>query len=167
MKKQFILKEFKYSIPSGTPVICATKDNYVVAGHLPLMRVFFDFENGKMKLEGDWQYMMAANKHNETNWFTCHSNRVKITADILKPAPVNLNDKETDGMVLPLDGLIDDGESIGGCSGLIIIDNVKGKKGRFSNQWDISFYMYDLQFEFCEIKFRIPVYMHAVKELEN
>ena len=92
MKKQFLLREFRYSIPSAALVVSATKDNHVVAEHLPLMSVCFDFEKGEIKLEGDWQFMMATNKHNEANWFTCHRNRVKITADISGVSPINLCD---------------------------------------------------------------------------
>jgi len=167
MKKQLLLKQFGYSIPSTALVISVTKTSHIVSGHLPLMRVSFDFEHGKMKLEGDWQYLMATNKHNGANWFTCHRDRVSIAMDIFPISPINLHDKESDGLVFTLEGLINDGESIGGCSGLMVLDNVKGKKGRFSNRWDFTFYIYDLQFEFCEIKFRVPVYGNTLEEANN
>lgn len=167
MKSALFLKQFEYAIPPSALALVSLKDNHIVAQFLQLMHVVFDFEDGIMKLEGNWQFMMSSNKHNEANWFTCHRDRVKIEAAIFPALPINLCDPASDGLVLPIEGNINDGESIGACSGLIVIDNVRGKDGLCSNQWNISFYIYDLQFDYCEISFRIPVYQSEINELNN
>lgn len=167
MKKQSLLKQFYYSIPASVLVTADSKLSHAFSEQLPLMAVSFDFENGKMKLEGEWDFMMASNRHNEANWFTAKRNRVKIIMDIVPAAVINISNDETDGMVLPIEGYINDGESIGGCSGLIVIDNVKQNKEHLSNLWDISFYVYDLQYEFCEIKFKLPLNINSLDEHIN
>ncbi len=158
MKQPILLTQFEYLIPVSAMALAAVKDNHTIAEHLPLMKVTIDFENGVLKLEGDWQFMMASNIHNEASWFTCHRERVKIETAIYPSLIVNLNDHNSDGLVLPLEGSIKDGNCLSSCSGLLIIDNVRGADDQISNQWNISFYLYDALFDDCEIKFKLPVY---------
>ena len=158
MKKQLLLKQIEYFIPASPLAMAGLSKNHIAAEHLPLMKVSIDFENGSLKLEGDWQFMMASNKHNEASSFTYHRERVKIETAFYPAFAINLNDPYSDGLVFPAEGSIKESNCFGSCSGLLVIDNVRGSNGLIGNQWNISFYLYDLQFDFCEIKFRIPVY---------
>jgi hypothetical protein len=158
MKGQLLLKQIEYFIPASSLAMAGLNENHIAAEHLPLMKVNIDFENGVFRLEGDWQFMMASNKYNEASSFSYHRERVKIETAVYPAFAINLNDPYCDGLVLPLEGSIKDGNYLGSCSGLLVIDNVRRSNGLISNQWNISFYLYDLQFEYCEIKFIIPVY---------
>jgi hypothetical protein len=157
MKHLLLLKRFEYIIPASAFALAFVNKNHAVGEHLPLMKVNIDFENGNLKLEGDWQFMMASNKHNEPGWFTSHRDRVKIETAIYPALPINLTDHKSDGLVFPLEGSIKDGDCFSSCSGLLVIDNVRGYNGLISDKWNISFYLYDLQFD-CEIKFKLPLY---------
>ncbi|MBC7937462.1 MAG: hypothetical protein H7Y86_19115 [Rhizobacter sp.] len=156
MKKQILLKQFEYAIPVSALAITGIRAKHI-AGHLPLMKVNIDFENGSLAVEGDWQFMMAANQHNEASWFRHHRGRVKIETALYAACAVNLDDEESDGLFCPLQGSIKDGDCIGACSGLLIVDNVRTNNGLTGNQWNISFYIYDV-FDNYEIKFKLPVY---------
>jgi len=141
MKKSSVLKQFKYLIPSSALVLAGMKKNYIANGHFPLMKVAIDFGNGVLKLEGDWQFMMAKNRHNEANWFSHHRKRVKIEAAIYPAMTLDLDDPESDGLVFSLEGKIKDGNHLGSCSGLLAVDNVRGNSGLIGNNWRISFYL--------------------------
>ena len=158
MKKQSVLKYFEYRIQPPAMALAQTGRKHIAIQHLPLMKVAFDFEKGKMKLEGDWNFMINVNKHNEANYFTQNRERVRIDASILPVFPINFCDPATDGLMLPLEGTINDGESIGDCTGLVVLDMLPGTGKPAMGQYQVSFYIYELQYEFCEIKFRIPLY---------
>jgi len=157
MKQQILLKEFEYSIPASSMVLAHLKQDQIIAEHLPLMKVAVDFETGLLKLEGDWRFMMASNKHNKASWFACHRERVKIETAIYPALAINLDDPESDGLIFPLEGVIKDGNTLSSCSGLLVFDKTPGGNDLVNYQWEISFYLYDSQFDDCEIKFKLPV----------
>lgn len=167
MKKQSVLKYFEYRIQPPAMTLAETSGKHVAIQHMPLMKVAFDFEKGKMKLEGDWHFMINANKHNETNWFTGNRERVRIDASILPVFPINFDDPATDGLMLPLEGKINDGESIGDCSGLIVLDAKQDNKKSGVSEYRLSFYVYDLQYEYCEINFKLPVFNNLAESEIN
>ena len=158
MGKQILLKQFEYAIPASALALAGIKGKHIVAEHLALMKVNIDFENGTLALEGDWQFLMASNKHNEASWFRHRRERVKIETSLYPAFAINLNDEESDGLMCPLQGSIKDGNCIAECSGLLIVDNVRTHSGFLSNQWNISFYIYDMLFDKCEIRFTLPVF---------
>ena len=71
---------------------------------------------------------------------------------------INLNDPYSDGLVLLLKGSIKANTCFSVCSGLLLIDKGYGSNDPINDQWNISFYLYDVQFDNCEIKFKLPVY---------
>ena len=167
MKKPILLKRFGYSIPPSAVALVGVKKNHIVAEHLPLMKVAIDFENGNLKLEGDWHFMMASNKYNEARCFNNHRERIKVETTIHASLPINLNEPGNDVLVFPLDGTIKDADYLTACSGLLILDSVPGPDKCTGFQWNISFYLYDHQFDDCEIKFKLPVYTTTSKENRN
>ncbi|MFM9911175.1 MAG: hypothetical protein ACKVOW_17680 [Chitinophagaceae bacterium] len=167
MKQALLLKQFNYTIPASALALALVNKNHVVAEILPLMNVNIDFENGVLNLEGDWQFMIACNKHNEKNWLKYHRERVAIQVAIYADVEINLNNSYMDGLVLALEGSIKDGNCLSSCSGMLVIDNERGNNGLLSKEWFISFYLYDLQFEDCEIKFKLPLYQTTINETSN
>lgn len=158
MKQPILLQQFDYSIPASSLALAVINNNHAVAEHLPLMKVTIDFENGLFKLEGDWQFMIKSNRQNEASWIRYHGERVSIKMDICSEAKIDLANPYCDGYIAALEGTIKDGNNLSSSSGLLVIDNVRNVKGLISNHWTISFYLYDLQLDDCEIKFKLPLY---------
>lgn len=165
--KQQLLRKFQYTIPSSAVTIAAGKENYFVAEHLPLLKVSINFEEGVLQLEGDWNFMMNANKHNDGKWFSYHRERVKVKMSINPATPVNLNDPFADGLIIPMEGSIKDEICFSACTGLLVIDHVSGKNDEYINQWDLSFYIYDNQFDGSEIRFKLPIQLSLYNENNN
>ncbi|MCW3090141.1 MAG: hypothetical protein JWP81_1210 [Ferruginibacter sp.] len=159
MKKQTLLTQFEYSIFPPAFTMAGIKSNYIVAEHLPILKVTIDFENGNLKLEGDWHFMMVSNKHNEPGLRDYHKGRVQIETALCNSLAINLNDARNDGLIFRIEGTIKESGFLGPCSGLLVLDNVRAFNGLISDQWNISFYLYDQQLNDCEIKFKLPVYI--------
>jgi hypothetical protein len=152
-----LLKEFGYSVPTVLAHAKANK-NQAATEFLPLMKVAIDFENCNLQLEGDWNFMMASNKYNEASWFDYHIGRVKIETTIYASMPINLDDLRNNGLAFPLEGSIRDDGYYGFCTGLLVLDHTRSLNGLLSDQWNIIFYLYDLQFDDCEITFKLPLF---------
>jgi len=72
---------------------------------------------------------------------------------------IDLADPYSDGLVFPMEGSIQDSIYDSSCNGLLIIDKVKDTKGQFYSYWNISYFIYDVQVDDCEIKFKLPLYI--------
>jgi len=81
--------------------------------------------------------------------------------DIYPACAINLNDTESEGLVFPLEGRINDGHFSSSCTGLLVVDRIIG------GQWTISIYLYDARFDDCEIKFKFPLYQTFINEKTN
>jgi hypothetical protein len=165
--RQLFLKKFEYSIPPTSHIVSGLKENHVVAQHLPLMKVSIDFDKKHLKLNGDWTFMVDANKHNQESWLRVQRGRVNIETAIYTQGKINLNDPYSNGLVFPLEGNIKDANCTSQCSGLLILDNVNFNKNQINNQWHISFYLYDSMLDDCEINFKLPVYQTTFNENNN
>jgi hypothetical protein len=167
MIKKILLRQFEYSIPPCVNTIAGIKQNHIVDEDLPLIKVVIDFENGNLKLEGDWHFMMSSNKYNEASCFNNHKERVKVETTIYASSPINLNATDKNGWIFPLDGTIKDADYLAACSGLLILDTVPSSAEQTGSQWNISLYLYDQQFDDCEIKFKWPLYTTTSNENRN
>jgi hypothetical protein len=166
MNEPILLSQFEYSIPSPVVATAGVK-NHIVARQLPLMKVAVDFKNGSLKLEGDWQFMTASSNDSIVGWADNFRGRVQIETAICPSLPVNLNDTKNDNLVFPLEGTIKYGDCVGYCCGLLVMDNVRVFNGLVSDQWNISFSLYDLKFTDCEMRFKLPVFITGAKHAEN
>ncbi|ANE49682.1 hypothetical protein SY85_03380 [Flavisolibacter tropicus] len=158
MEKPLLLRQYEYEIPTSRVMLPAvTKEgNNNDTENQPLLKVFFDFKNGHLKIEADWQYMVFASKYSEEAWIGYHENRVSIDASIYPALSINLNDSTCDGLVLPLEGYIEDGAILSSCSGLLALDKISAS---YEPHWKITTYLCDLQFDNCELNVQFPVYV--------
>lgn len=153
MQTKNLLHVFEYAvIPSVSLVSLAKTAKHPVAEHLPLMQVRIDFEDGKLILKGDWHFLMASNRQADPSWFSFHSGRVTIEADIYPTGVIDLDDHNNDGSVFPVQGIVKDGNNFNSCSGLLLLDKIE------NHEWSISFFLYDYEVDNCEIKFKLSVY---------
>jgi len=158
MKTDQLFKTFSYRVvPSA--VAAGRYANQTGPATTPLLvNLAIDFEQEDFALEGDWQYMMELNNHAEKNWFACHRQQVYIRASIFPGIAIDLSDENNDGLVFMIEGTIKDNDSIGSCSGLLVLDKNIHRNKPDDNKWNMSFYLYDNGHEDCEIAFRLPVY---------
>lgn len=167
MSPQTILKQLDYTIPVSSMALGLLPANQAYAWHLPLMKLHVDFEKGTLLLEGDWAYLVLSNSHNDTQYFYRGRGRVQIETAIYSLQPINLNDPESDGLMLPLEGTIKDGLSTGSCSGLLIIDNDRSPQGLMGNNWVVHLYLYDPQFNDTEIKCKFSLLANGTPHFEQ
>ena len=165
MNKEVLLRQYEYSIfPSSFAMVTSdAKQAHSFLENKPLAEVKLDFEKESFALECDWNFIIAANKHAEQSWFTCHKERIRVNASICPCQIINLVDEKSDGLVFALDGTLTDGGSINFCSGLLVLDNVRKMNGAMNNEWSITFYIYDAENDDCEIMLKFPLYAAATK----
>ena len=164
MANQVPLKYMAWSItPSVLAMAGANRiQGHRFATHLPLVDIKLDFENGNFFLEGDWHFMMAANRHVERSWFACHSERVKIETSIFPSTVINLSDRSNDGSGFSLEGTLKDGNSMSKCFGLLVLEFTEPVNGLPGNEWNLTFYLYDAMNSECEIRMKLPIYADTV-----
>ena len=167
MKKPVLFKTFSYAVvPAAEIMNNVPAENQAAGKPASLVNVDIDFEQENFRLEGDWQYMMASNRHAEQTWFACHQQRVSIEASIFPGITIDLADDNNDGLVFIIEGIIRDEGTADTCSGLLVLD--KTASGHETpGKWDISFYLYDNAHGDCEIAFRFPVYGRGANDLLN
>jgi hypothetical protein len=158
-----------YAIPASSIAIPAMpkKVNKSYSEQQPLMKVALDFENGKLKMEGDWQYMMAAHKTNDDAWVNYNEERILVDAAIFPSFVINLSDEESDGLVFAVEGCIKDGAINSYCTGLLIVESIPNRTGFNEQQWNITFHLYDLQIKNCEVIFKLPIYTPTFTNCNN
>ena len=168
MKNTVLFKTFNYAIvPAKEIAGLELTSKQPEDKQVPLVNIDIDFEQENFRLEGDWQYMMASNRHAEKNWFTCHHQRVSIEASIYPGISIDLSDDNNDGLVFIIEGTIRDQETTDSCSGLLVLDKRTGGNETTAGKWDISFYLYDIAHDNCEIAFRFPVHGRRPSDLLN
>lgn len=158
MKPVLPLKRYEYSIPAAPFVASALpgKNNKDFPEHRQLLRVVFDFENGRLRLEGDRRFIMATDESNEVDSLPSHKERLSIKATILPSMVINLNDERNNELVFALEVCINDKKLPDYCSGLMIV----GKDWNGCEpQWNIALYLYNFHASDCEIKFNLPVFV--------
>jgi len=138
------------------------RQQYVIIENQPLMKANIDFEKSFMKMEGNLGFIRASDGYPQTAW---KHERIKLEMTIYPWAKlVDLNDSDTDGIIMAMDGWMNNERS---CCGVLIIDNVKGYDGFAGNKWYITCYICDLLTDECEISFRLPVYTMDTNEYNN
>ena len=168
MEQKNLLGLFEYALmPASSHVAIAESANYCVPMHLPLLHVCIDFDKGELFLEGDWPFLVASNRHSSSSWLAYHAGTVSVQATIKPAGNIDLDDDLNDGLIFPVEGIISDRNNINLCSGMIILDKIRSNKKNSHHGWDISLYLYDLQVENCEIKYRLPVYTNKETEKLN
>jgi hypothetical protein len=169
MKPEIFLRQYEYSIFPSMFVMASmdAKQHHHFPGNKPLAEVKLDFEKGTFLLEADWQFIIASNNHAEQSWYGCHKERIKVEASICPSQVINLADECNDGFVFALDGSLIDGDNISFCSGLLVLDNIKMKNGTMTNEWSLTFYIYDALNDDCEIRLKLPLHIVTTKGTLN
>lgn len=121
--------------------------------HLPDMAVHINFEKGQMFMEGNWAFMVKTNIHNHDKWVNLHNNRVVVETKFTSATPLMLVEDKSPEMVFQLEGYLNDGLQTVASSGLLIVNK------DVDNSWHADIYLFNYQFDVCEIHFNIPLYI--------
>ena len=157
MKQPLFLKRYLYCIPASSLVLQArANNNNFSQQHMPLLKAEFDFENGRLHLQVEWHFMRAISTYPKAPMQRTYKGRMMVTADLYPAQPIDLSEEKSDGFTLVVDGTIGDGVYLKFCSGLLTIFKISDSNAA---QWALKIFLYDLEFEEYEIKFKLPVYV--------
>jgi len=160
MKQPVYLKSFEYSIPKSEKDF---SDRGYLYGeyaemHLPLVKVNIDFENKWLVLESNGFTTKSSSSNIERTQFDFGKKRIRVNANIYCGLDINLAGSSGDELVFLLEGIMDDGESISPCSGLLVIDTATGRYESAGKEYDLRVYLYDNNDEDKEIKLDLMMY---------
>jgi hypothetical protein len=161
------LRQFHYSVSSAA--LAVSEENHVdqPTDQRPLLNVVIDFEKGELLLEGFYAFIMGFNPQYQLNRYRPKAERLNIRASMHPARSLDLLDPLSNGTVCKLKGIINDEHCRSLCSGLLVIDTIGEKVGLYQEQWNIKLFLYDIQFDNCELQFKLPLFLHAYNDLDN
>jgi hypothetical protein len=157
MNKLSLLKKFEYSLPASTVTVFDKQQTNGVAKHASLFKLRIDFVAGVLNFEGYRKYITITNFHEKSYLVNSNSDRLKIETVISPATTINLNEPETDGMIFPMQGLIENANCLVPCAGFLMLDKTRAGNKYLKELWNISCYIYDNQFTDFEINFKLPI----------
>src|SRR6476661_4826983 len=161
------LRQFHYSVSSSALAVSDESYPEQHADHRPLLNVVIDFERGDLTLDGCYAFIMAFNQQDQWPRGRPKAERLKINAALHPACTLDLHDPLSNGTVCTLKGIISDENCRSLCSGLLVIDTLGEKVGLYQEQWNIKFFLYDVQFDNCELQFKLPLFLHAFNDNDN
>ena len=167
MSNTNMLRQFHYSVASSALAISEEKYLNQRADHRPLLNVAIDFERGDLTLDGCYAFMMAFNQQDQLHRCRSKAGRLKINVVLHPACTLDLHDPLSNGTVCTLKGIISDESCKSLCSGLLVIDTIGEKVGLYKEQWNIGLFLYDIQFDNCELHFKLPLFLHAFNDNYN
>lgn len=164
MEQLVVFKKFFYFVPSSSCSLDLLKRRKIFSSKLPLLKLMVDFESGVLNLEGDWQYLIQWYCRKVPGGFNFYHDRIHIQAAILEAQAIDPAGSASDGLVLPLEGFIDDGADSSSCSGVLILDKPAAANG--NGEWDISICFNDLLRHEAQIRLRFTLVETASDQFE-
>jgi hypothetical protein len=149
--------------------MAVSDENYLEqrANHRPLLNVVIDFEKGDLTLDGCYAFVMAFSQQDPWHRRRPKTERLKINVALDPACTIDFHDPLSNGTVCTLKGIISDEHGKSLCSGLLVIDTLGEKVGLYQEQWNIKFFLYDIQFDNCELQFKLPLFLHAFNDNDN
>ena len=159
-----ILKQYDYAITASSVVLPEfEKYKKTAAEKGSLLRVIIDFENGRLRLQGNGPFFTGNSDRpaGSRRW-----ENVVIDVDIHPALLIALDDGASDGLCFGLEGRVCHGSRAQPCSGLLFIDAFPDHQA-LGLRWYITFYLYDDQRADWELRFTLPVYVTTVPGEQN
>ena len=144
MEQQQLLRSFEYSILQTSV-------------SFPLVSVRIDFEHGNFLLEGSWKFMVASNKNVRQSRAARKRERVRVKSILYPSLSVDLADEKNENLCFTLDGIIQDDVILTTCTGMLTLEQIRYTDGSPTGEWILSFYLYNVIDQGCEINFRLPM----------
>lgn len=160
MTQPHLLHQFEYTVPPSSLSISgpAQRSFKAMADHANLLRVIVDFEAGEVIIEGDRKFILQTSAGNRDNVLSSSTERIIIQANLSSFKPLDLDDVNSVAFIFPLDGCIEDGDTVRTCTGMVAVDHVLNDLNNEIQNSFISIYIYDMESDDNEIMFRFPAY---------
>ncbi|HXB45741.1 MAG TPA: hypothetical protein VNV85_16855 [Puia sp.] len=164
-----LLKRLEYCIPGSNTRANdrSNKRRRSLAMHVPLVKVNIDFVKKNLSLEGNSLVMVTPVGNSELTISACDNKRIKVKASFYSSFNIDLSDLSNDGLVFPLQGIIEDDKGINSCSGLLALDCASTNNWPRGNEWQLTIYFYDDFNDEREIKLKLTMYSFSENTLLN
>lgn len=152
-----VLRILEYSIGSAT-----NKKAFVGNGSyrkitLPLAQVCVDFEDSKFSLECDMQFLIRYGSNQTHNLLRDCKRRAKVEMNIYPSFAIDLGFKAKRGLILLMNGTLQQGKERRDLEGELIIENIGKRSAQSTHAWQLSFWIID-KGKLMNLYYSIPVY---------
>jgi hypothetical protein len=157
MKHPNLLKRFEYSVPGSDTATSVTdsRDIHPIEMNSPLLKVNIDFEKRSLSVEGNGQTLIGSAGKPKRIRSASDKERVIVKASIYPGLTVDLSAFTGNELVFSLEGILDNGESIHSCSGLLVLDSATERQLSGGREWHLTLYIYDDYNDEQEIKLKL------------
>lgn len=159
MEHQQLLRSFEYSILNADDINSRQSFHRLEGDRsstvFPLVNVKVDFEHGNFFLEGNWMFMMAFNKKVRLSRAARKRKRVKVESALYPSLPLDLAGEKSKNFQFTLHGIIQDDVAHDSCSGMLTVDQIKYTDGGPTGEWMLTFYLYNIVENGCEMTFNL------------
>jgi hypothetical protein len=159
MKQQIPIRRFEYCTPEGgmTTGARAVPDSRPFDIDFRLVTMDIDFERRTLSLEGISKPGNGRRKKRRGQSGP-DGEFIKVFATICPGPGSSLSGTDDDGLVLSLDGVLEDSKMISSCNGLLMLHCSAEKEGWNGGQWCLSVYVYDDYNEQREISLNLTMW---------
>lgn len=164
MQEILQLKQFHFTAPVSTAMVSRMQDSGSVAAQLPLMHIDIDFVHGKFNMDGNWQFILNASKHNAVEQYASNQ-RVFIQTDVFSGLDKRNNSRACGDYIFCLNGFITIEESKRACTGLLVVERGQDNSRVLASHWFLCGYLYDCTTDEYEISFRLPFFAPSKNNL--
>jgi hypothetical protein len=144
MKQQIPIRRFEYCTPEGgiTTGARAVPDSRLFDIDFRLMTMDIDFERRTLSLEGISRPVNDRRKKRRARSGP-DGEFIKVFATICPGPGASLSGTDEDGLILSLDGVLEDSKTISSCNGLLTLQCAAEKPGWNGGEWRLTVYVYD------------------------
>lgn len=144
MKQQIPIRRFEYCTPEGgiTTGARAVPDSRSFNIDFRLMTMDIDFERRTLSIEGISRTGNGERKNRRAQ-SGADGEFIKVSATICPGAGFPLSGTDEDGLVLSLDGVLEDSKTISSCNGLLTLHCAAEKQGWNGGEWRLAVYVSD------------------------
>jgi len=153
MNQNNLLKSFEYSIPCMQTGSSGLKD---------LVQVNIDFDKRTLSLEGLGQLISSSGRRREWIKTKASKKKVSVRATIYPGPGIDLSESSRTDFVFSLEGVIEDGNSIHSCTGLLVVNGTAQTNRAGYREWQLAVYVYDEYNK--ERKIELTLAMYSVFE---
>ncbi|HEX9513125.1 MAG TPA: hypothetical protein VF939_21695 [Puia sp.] len=161
MEHHPLLRSFEYSIlhseDNNSPHYFLQREDRR-SSPLPLVNVRIDFEHGNFFLEGSWMFMTASNKKVRKRREAGKQEWVRVESALYPSLPLDLTDEKSENYHFSLHGIVQDDVILDSCSGKLTVEQIKYTDGGATGEWMLTFYLYNIVENGCDMKFNLLLF---------
>lgn len=164
MQTPGLLHQFSHFVPFAAKKVSLFP--HQESRHLPLVLLAVDFENGDLLLKADLEYLKAFSPSKEKVQERLLGKRVLVEANIFPKVIIDIENQQSNGLVLGIKGSISDGINILDCTGMLMLQKQNSGKQTLYGDWMMSLFLYERMEETREMRYRFPLFI-GNKNVQN